>query len=54
MSAEVFRRKFCEKEKTKNESYTEFRYKLMSNMEEWLKDQKAYGDHAKVVQSFAL
>lgn len=35
-------------EKGRSESYTEFVYKLKSNMEEWLKEEKAYGDHAKV------
>ncbi|KAH7977959.1 hypothetical protein HPB49_004093 [Dermacentor silvarum] len=54
LSAEAFRRKFREMEDARNESYTEFAYKLMSNMEEWLKEQKAYDDHAKVVLCFVL
>lgn len=52
LSAEAFRRKFRELEKGRSESYTEFAYKLKSNMVEWLKEEKAYGDHAKVIECF--
>lgn len=54
LSAEAFRRKFRELEKGRSESYTEFAYKLKSNMVEWLKEEKAYGDHAKVIECFLL
>ncbi|XP_070389584.1 uncharacterized protein [Dermacentor albipictus] len=54
LSAEAFRRKFRENEKGKSESYTDFAYRLMSNMREWLKEEKAFGDHEKVLQCFGL
>nr|XP_037275213.1 uncharacterized protein LOC119167790 [Rhipicephalus microplus] len=54
LSAEAFRRKFRELKKGRSESYTEFAYKLKSNMVEWLKEEKAYGDHAKVIECFLL
>ncbi|KAK8769088.1 hypothetical protein V5799_014447 [Amblyomma americanum] len=54
LSAEAFRRKFRENEKGRNESYTEFAYRLMSNMQEWLKEEKAFGDHEKILQCFGL
>ncbi|KAK8769473.1 hypothetical protein V5799_014060 [Amblyomma americanum] len=54
LSAEAFRRKFRENEKGRSESYTEFAYRLMSNMQEWLKEEKAFGDHEKILQCFGL
>ncbi|KAH7978603.1 hypothetical protein HPB49_006087 [Dermacentor silvarum] len=54
LSAEAFRRNFRGMEKAGNESYTEFANKPMSSIEEWLKEQKSYGDQAKIVQCFAL
>ncbi|XP_077549467.1 uncharacterized protein LOC144162699 [Haemaphysalis longicornis] len=41
-------------EKARGESYSEFAYKLRANMEEWLKEAKAFGEHDKVVECFGL
>ncbi|XP_077553545.1 uncharacterized protein LOC144168428 [Haemaphysalis longicornis] len=45
---------FREAEKARGESYSEFAYKLRANMEEWLKEAKAFGEHDKVVECFGL
>lgn len=49
--AEAFRQKCREAEKAKGESYSEFTYKLRANMQEWLKEAKAFGEHDKVVET---
>ncbi|XP_077559123.1 uncharacterized protein LOC144174347 [Haemaphysalis longicornis] len=54
LSAEAFRQKFREAEKARGESYSEFAYKLKANMEEWLKEAEAFGEHDKVVECFGL
>ncbi|XP_077544813.1 uncharacterized protein LOC144157983 [Haemaphysalis longicornis] len=54
LSAEAFRQKFREAEKARGESYSEFAYKLRANLEEWLKEAKAFGEHDKVVECFGL
>ncbi|XP_077538732.1 uncharacterized protein LOC144151500 [Haemaphysalis longicornis] len=46
--------KFREAEKARCESYSEFAYKLRANMEEWLKEANAFGEHDKVVECFGL
>ncbi|XP_077563529.1 uncharacterized protein LOC144179163 [Haemaphysalis longicornis] len=45
---------FREAEKARGESYSEFAYKLRENMEEWLKEAKAFGEHDKVVECFGF
>ncbi|XP_077544423.1 uncharacterized protein LOC144156323 [Haemaphysalis longicornis] len=54
LSAEGFRQKFREAEKARGESYSEFAYKLRANLEEWLKEAEAFGEHDKVVECFGL
>ncbi|XP_077535981.1 uncharacterized protein LOC144148299 [Haemaphysalis longicornis] len=54
LSAEAYRQRFREGERGRNESYSEFAYKLMANFEEWLKEEGAFGDHDKVVQRLGL
>lgn len=54
LSAEAYRQRFREGERGRNESYSEFAYKLMANFQEWLKEEGAFGDHDKVVQRLGL
>lgn len=50
LSAEAFRRRFRNGSKRSSESFTDFAYSLKCNLTEWLKGEKAFGDHDKVVE----
>ncbi|KAH7956316.1 hypothetical protein HPB52_008137 [Rhipicephalus sanguineus] len=50
LSAEAFRRRFRNGSKRSSESFIDFAYSLKCNLTEWLKGEKAFGDHDKVVE----
>ncbi|KAM7285163.1 uncharacterized protein ISCGN_032123 [Ixodes scapularis] len=53
-STEALRLKFCKTRRQQGESYSEFAYKAMSFLQEWLKGASAYEDKQSVIQLIAL
>lgn len=54
LSTEALRLKFRKAKRQQGESYTEFAYKAMSFLEEWLKSANVYEDKQSVIQLVAL
>lgn len=54
LSTEALRLKFRKTRRQQGESYSEFAYKAMSFLEEWLKSASAYDDKQSVIQLIAL
>ncbi|CAN7988408.1 unnamed protein product [Ixodes hexagonus] len=54
ISTDAFRRRFRTEGKKPDESFSEFAYKLKSNLVEWLRGEEALGDHDKVVECIGI